>query len=100
MTAAEAWGIATNGLWIVGLAILLATWSYGRWAAQNARVKTRIKLQELRYALALDLGLLLFVIGMAATESRRWAQVIWALLGLVVVGHAALRISTSRGSAQ
>jgi hypothetical protein len=97
MTSAEAWGIVTNGLWVVGLAILLATWSYGRWSAQNAHIKTRVKLQELRYALVLDLGLVLFIIGMAATESRQWAQVIWALLGLVVVGHAALRIAKSRG---
>ncbi len=74
ITMAEVWLVVKNGLWILGLSILLAVWSYARYTAYEARVKTRDKLNEPKYALAVDLGLLLFVAGMAATETRWWAR--------------------------
>jgi len=86
----DVWGVISNGLWVVGLSILLATWSWARYAAHEARMKTREKLNEPKYVLALDLGLLLFISGMALTEDRWWARVLWIALGIVVIVHAAM----------
>ena len=94
----DLWTVIVNGLWILGLAVLLATWSYARHAAFEARVKTRVKLHELKYAQLMDLGLLLFIAGMAATESRPAARSLWIAIGSFVVAHAALQILIARGA--
>ncbi len=92
----DVWDVVRNGLWIVGLSVLLATWSWARYAAYQSRVKVRAKLNELRYALALDVGLLLFVGGMAATEGRWWARLLWIGLGIVVIVHAVAIVRQSK----
>ena len=92
MTMTEVWLVVKNGLWILGLSILLATWSYARYAAHEARMKTRDKLNEPKYALVIDVGLVLFVAGMAATEARWWARILWILLGVSVIVQRVLRI--------
>lgn len=92
ITMAEVWLVIKNGLWILGLSILLAAWSYARYAAFEAHVKTRVKLNEPKYALIVDLGLLLFVAGMAATETRWWAIVLWILLGVSIIVQRYLKI--------
>lgn len=96
MSMAEVGIVVKNGLWILGLALLLATWSYARYAAYEAQVRTRDKLNELRYSLVLDVGLLLFVVGMAVTEMRIWARVLWVLIGVAVIFHSYLQVRMSR----
>ena len=98
MSMTEVWIVLKNGLWILGLAILLATWSYARYAAYETRIKTRDKLNELSYALTLDLGMLLFVGGMAATESRIWAMILWSLIGIGILVHSHLQVRESRAT--
>jgi hypothetical protein len=92
--------VFVNGLWILGLSVLLATWSYARYAASQARVKTRVKLHELKYVLIMDLGLLLFIAGMAATESRPGARGLWIAIAWFVVAHAAMHYLAGRGPKQ
>lgn len=92
----DVWQVIFNALWILGLALLLATWSYARYAAYEAGVKTRVKFAELRYALALNVGLLLFIAGMAATENRWWARGLWIVLGIGMIVDSALRIRQAR----
>lgn len=95
MSTTEVWTIVKNGLWITGLAILLATWSYARYAADKAGVKTRDKLNELRYSLIINLGTLLFVVGMALTETRVWAQILWSVMGVLMIVQAYVQIKAS-----
>jgi len=92
----EVWIVIRNAFWILGLSVLLATWSYARWAAQQARVRTRDKLKEKQYALSLDIGLVLFVTGMAATEPRPWATALWIVIGAAVMAQAMARIIRGR----
>jgi hypothetical protein len=92
--------VLVNGLWVLGLSVLLATWSYARYAASQARVTTRVKMRELKYVLVMDLGLLLFIAGMAATESRPGARGLWVAIGSFVVAHAVMNYLGSRGPKQ
>lgn len=92
MTMTEVWLVVKNGLWILGLSILLAAWSYARYTAYETHVKTRDKLNEPKYALVVDLGLLLFISGMAATETRWWGRILWILLGISIIVQRVLRI--------
>lgn len=93
----DVWGVMSNSLWVIGLAVLLAIWSWARYAAYEANVKTRVILSQRKYVVALDAGLLLFVAGMAATEDRLWAQVVWGVLGLWVLGHAVVTVRSQKG---
>ncbi len=78
------WGVFSNFLWVMGLAILLATLSYASYAAAVAKTtRMREKLDEFPYALALDVGLVLFCAGLAATEDRWWARLLWIGLGIM-----------------
>ncbi len=94
----EVWTVIVNGLWILGLSVLLAAWSHARYAASQMRVTTRVMLRELRYVLAMDVGLLLFVSGMAATESRPAARSLWIAIGGFVVAHGVMQVVAARGT--
>lgn len=95
MSTTEVWTIVKNSFWIIGLALLLATWSYARYAAHEAGVKTRDKLNELRYSLIMNLGTLLFVVGMALTETRVWARILWGVMGVVMIVQTYVQIKAS-----
>ncbi len=94
----DLWGVFFNFLWILGLAVILATLSYASYEVARAtrvgRPKQRLrdKLDELAYALALDAGLVLFCAGLAATENRWWARLLWIGLGSVWVAEGVWRL--------
>ncbi len=88
--------ILFNALWVLGLAILLAVWSYARYNTQVKGIRVREKFNELNYALVLNVGLLLFLCGMALTEDRWLAKILWVLLAVAVIVESALRIQRNR----
>ena len=89
-----------NFLWIGGLAVLLATWSYAYYAARISKIKVRDKFETLPYALALDAGMLFFITGMLAIEDRWWAQGLWGILGIVISVDGIMRMRAEKQSAQ
>ncbi len=76
------WGVFSNTLWVVGLAVLLAAWSMAYYEAQHDDRKVREAFSQTSYSWALTVGLMLFCAGLAATEDRWWARVLWTLLGV------------------
>jgi hypothetical protein len=88
--------LAANALWVLGLAVLLAVWSYARYEAHRQDVKTREMLKRLRYSLWVNAGLLLFVAGMALTEHRWWARGLWILVGVGFLVDSGIRIAEDR----
>ena len=88
--------VAANALWVLGLALLLAVWSYARYEAHREETRTREILSRLNYSLAINAGLLLFVAGMAATESRWWARGLWILVGVGFLVDSGMRISQAK----
>ncbi len=90
------WGVFSNALWILGLAVLLAVWSYASYEAGRRKLRVRHVTNELGYALALNAGMLLFLAGMVTTEDRVWARGLWIVLGLGVVAESVWRIVKHR----
>lgn len=86
------WDVFFNALWILGLAVVLAVWSYARYTAHVNGVRVRDMLNKLRYALVLNSGLLLFLCGMALTEDRWFAKILWILVGVGVLVESGMRI--------
>ena len=72
--------VAANALWVLGLALLLAALSWARWLAQRDDARLRQVLRRSGLRRTIDLALLLFCAGLAATSRRWWERALWGLL--------------------
>lgn len=76
----DVWGVIANSLWILGLAALLATLSWAHWVASTEKTRLRTILRRPPIRRILDLGLVLFCAGLAATSRTWWERALWGLL--------------------
>ena len=72
------WGVFVSALWIMGLALLLATASIAYAFAQGKSLRS--VLSQLSFRLALTIGLALFALGMALSVDTWWERGGWALV--------------------
>ena len=81
--------VLANAIWMLGLAILLSGFSYASYQAAGAKRSLRRQLQMPGFNLVSSLGLFLFCIGLAATDSQSWwKSVVWSLLALAFAWQA------------
>ena len=90
------WEVFSNSLWVAGLAVVIAVMSYARYTAKVNRVRVKDKLNTLSYALVLNGGLFLFLCGMALTERRLFARVLWFLIGVSLIVYSYMLIKLNR----
>jgi hypothetical protein len=97
-------GIITNGTWILGLSIVIATWSYADWFAalcsRASRTRMREVLGQAAFRIALWSGLTLFCVGVALAGGRWWERILWGVLAAmsaVEVWQARRALCTSEG---
>jgi hypothetical protein len=96
MTNIDWFGVFSNALWIVGLAVALAAVSYADWQRRlsQPRLSLRQALGQPSFQAAWSLGLLLFCAGLALTGGAWWQTAAWAALALAFLylgGSAWLR---------
>ena len=84
----DVWGVVANGVWILGLAVLLAAFSWASWVASVERGRVRTVLGRPGARRALGLGLVLFCAGLAATGRTWWERALWALLSVLFAVQA------------
>jgi hypothetical protein len=72
-----------GSLWILGLALILAALSWAYWVAARENVRFRVALNRPGVARALDIGLMLFCAGLAATARTGWERALWGVLAVV-----------------
>jgi hypothetical protein len=89
--------LASNGFWIMGLAVMLATWSYAYWTAQMNDRSLSQEMSGRRYLVCLLLGLLLVSIGLIGIGKSWWSQL--PAVGLLLVCLAALLLLWRRHQA-
>jgi membrane protein implicated in regulation of membrane protease activity len=90
-------GVATNSVWILGLALVLAVLSYADWSAHTTRQRLREVLGQAAFRVALWSGLTLFCAGVAFSGGCWWEGVLWGVLAVmaaVKVWRARLIFST------
>ena len=80
--------VLTNGLWIVGLAVLLAAFSYHYDEARRAERPLKRQLQRRSFVRAGWTGVTLIGAGLAATSQAVWEAVIWILFTLYALYNA------------
>ncbi len=66
-----------NAIWIVGLAIILAAFSYNDWLAHASGVKLRQQLNSPTFQAPLTLGLMMVSASLALLADVWWEQVLW-----------------------
>jgi hypothetical protein len=87
----DIWLVASNGLWIAGLSVLLATLSWASWAASLERadgVRLGTVLDRPGLRRAWGLGLVLFCAGMAATGRAWWEWTLWLVVAVASAIYA------------
>ena len=80
------WFVGSNGLWVFGLAVLLAAASYSNWLAAQRRASVASGQGRAggKISLVVRLGLLLFSLGLWAASSGWLERRIWAAMCLAV----------------
>ena len=69
----------TNGLWILGTAVLLGTFSYAYWLSQTAPQTLSEIYQKSPFAQLFWIGFLLVLLGLVFTSTRWWETAVWLL---------------------
>ena len=85
--------VGFSALWISGLSVLLAAFSFADYTASQRRLRTRDVLRWPSYQAALCAGLVLFCLGLVGSAHAWWAQVLWGALAVAFAyqGWAAWR---------
>ena len=86
----DVWEMVANSVWILGLAVLLAAFSWASWAASAEGVRFRTMLRRPGMQRVLSLGLMLFCAGLAATGRAWWERTLWGLLTAIFAVQALL----------
>lgn len=84
------WSVLVNSLWVLGLAVLLASFSYHYGLAQQEERWLVQKLQSQAFRQVFWLGLALAGAGLAGTSDRVWELIIWILFTLYCLAFLVL----------
>ena len=71
-----------NSLWVAGVSLLLAAFSYYYWVANQEERKLRIQLSRPQFLRFFWLSLILIALGLAGTSQTTWEIAIWIILAL------------------
>jgi hypothetical protein len=82
--------LVRNSLWIGGLSIVLAAWSYTSWLAARRGLRVRRAIGWPAFQAPTAFGLLLFSASMAWGATRAWERALWIVLSLAFLAQAGL----------
>ena len=77
------YNLFANALWILALALALATISFARWGARMEGEKLKTVLNRAAWGNSLNLAGMIFCAGLALTTEVWWEQLLWAILGVL-----------------
>lgn len=90
--------VVENGLWLLGLAVLLSAGSLASWEARKRGGSALATLGRPGYVVATSAGLALFALGLALTAGRGWERALWAVLAAASVAQGAWALRQKAGS--
>lgn len=79
------YSLAANSLWILGLALALATFSYASWQASFYHERTRDRLKRPGTMIVFSAAAVLFCAGLATTSDSTLEIVLWSVLGVLFI---------------
>ena len=76
--------VALNALWIFGLSVILAAFSYHQWLAAETSRRLRDVLSQRSWTVPFSAGMALTCVGFGyGLSGRWWERVVWTALSLV-----------------
>lgn len=93
--------VSAGALWVLGLGIVLATFSYASWWASFYQAGLRRAWGRPAFTLPLDLGLALVCAGFAVAGREWWEWLLWGALAVLFAaqaGYAGWRIKPRTGA--
>jgi hypothetical protein len=88
--------VVRNALWIAGLSIVLAGWSYTSWWAARRGVRMRTALGRRIFLVPFAAGMALFSGSLAWGAGQLWERGLWILLVFAFSWQAAQEIVRKR----
>jgi hypothetical protein len=74
--------VGFSALWLSGLSVILAAFSFGDFTASQQHVRTREVLGWPGYQATFNVGLVLFCLGLIGSAHALWEQLLWAVLAV------------------
>jgi hypothetical protein len=74
--------VGFSALWLSGLSVILAAFSFGDYIASQRHLRTRDVLSWPGYRAAFNAGLVLFCLGLVGASHAGWQQLLWAVLAV------------------
>lgn len=92
----DLWNVFTHSLWIVGAAVVLATWSWLDWqgAARGAGIRGTAEAALRGSGVALGLALVCLGAGLGARPA--WERIVWLLLAGALACYGGWRLLRRR----
>ena len=75
--------VGFGALWILGLGLVVATLSFANYLASQQKRRFGQALEMPACRIMIDLGLVLFCLGLAGGVSAVWERLLWAVLALI-----------------
>ena len=89
--------VATNSLWILGLSIVLAAFSYHDWLAHETGQRRRDLFERASWRLPFSTGMVLFCLGLGLGRRLAWwERMLWGALAISFVCQVVSQASASR----
>ena len=88
------WGLFRNSIWVLGLAVGLAAWSYARWWAHEHHVRLRQVLNMPLFVVPFSAGMALFSLGLALCGRRWWEIAAWSILTVLFISQGVYTLKT------
>ena len=92
------YGVAVNGLWIMGCALALGTLSYASWQASLSQQKLRTRLESSGAQASLLLAAFLVCAGLFGAAESLIARLLWAVLALAALAQLGWLLLRSKRS--
>lgn len=92
--------VVINSFWILGLALLVAAFSYHYDQAQRRQRSLRLQLSEPSFNIAAWAAAVLVGIGLAGTSARSWEAAIWIAFTIFSLANIILAWRTRSKAAE
>ncbi len=87
MTPIDWRDVFSNALWILGCAVALATLSYADWRADRDHAKLRGQFAKPKYRMSIEIALIFFCSGLAATSVSTISVIVWIILAVFAIAQ-------------
>lgn len=89
--------VGTNGLWILGLSIILAAFSYHDWLAHETGQRRRDLFKRPSWRLPFSTGMILFCLGLGlGRQLAWWERMFWGALAFSFVWRLGRQLRSRR----